>query len=359
VNKNVTERRLLPKYYIFEHGGIKIGEKLIDLSSNLNPLGQPSFIKDVLENICHVDLQRFPNRDKILNYLSTIEEIEGELLYPVPGASTGILLIFLFYRPRTCVIPDITYVDYLRICRKLGIEMITIPTYVRDSTPVIDLEEFNRKLVQNNDKDTLVVIVNPNNPTGTVIRMEDIIKIIEIADRSRIVVDTTFIDFINQQKECRKLLNYDNVIIIKSLSKIISVPGMRIGYIAGKIVEELPELSWPLSTISEIVLDKIVNNLKEYKRFIEDTYRFISREINRVEKLLRNLQLLEVYRSHTHMFLIKAPEDLYEYLLTRYKIKIRKYCVLSSGDLLYRASIRDRESNDILIKALMEFDKYA
>jgi len=360
VNKNVTEERLTPIRYIFEHGGSKLGEKIIDLSSNQNPLGQPSFIKDVTRNLTHIHLQKFPNTEKVIENLSYIEEIERDLIYPTPGASVGILIIFLYFKPKICIIPDITYVDYIRICKELNIKMITTPTVVIDRKPMIDLEYLREISQKYDNENTIIILVNPNNPTGTFIELEKLKDFIENVGKSKILLDITFIDFVNQQSKCRELLNYDNVIIIKSLSKIISTPGVRVGYIAGKSIREIPKLSWPLSILSELILEKIVSNLREYKTFIEKTYNYVSKEIERlVSILVKNLKNINIYRSHTHMFIFKASERLYDILLNSYNIKVRKYCILSNGEVLYRASIRDRETNDLLIRALLMSDKYA
>ncbi len=360
MNKNVTEERLTPINYIFEHGGTKLREKIIDLSSNQNPIGQPSFVKDAIEEVTHIHLEKFPDKEKIIECLSTIEKIERELIYPAPGASVGILITFLHLRPRTCIIPDITYVDYIRICRELNIKTITIPTKIIDKTPRIDIESLEKVLREKDDNDTMIIIVNPNNPTGTFIEIEELRHIIENVKKSKILLDTTFIDFVNQQEKCIDLLKYDNVIIVKSLSKIIATPGTRIGYIAGKTVTEIPKLSWPLSTLSEIILEKIVNNLKEYKTFIEKTYNYINREIKRIfTMIMEELQNIRIYRSHIHMFVFEASTKLYDFLLQFYNIKVRRYCILSNGKILYRASIKDKDVNNILIKALLTFDRHA
>ncbi len=361
MNRNVTERVVRPLNYIFEHGGSIMRDNVIDLSSNINPLGQPCIVKDVIENLTCIHMERFPDKSSIIDALSTIENLDREVLYPVPGASVGILMLLLYMRPRLCIVQNLTYVDYLKIPSMLDVKMIHVPTRVNEDRKLVpDLEKLKDEVYRNNSEDTLVIIVCPNNPTGHLLEYDKIREIAEIGNRCRILVDITFIDFVNMHNQYKKLIDQDNIIVIKSLSKIIATPGLRVGYIAGKIVNNIPALDWPLSTLAEQVLMRISEEVSEYRNFIEKTSRYIYNESRRVVVGLSNrVKKSKVFNTDSHMFMIESSEKLYSFLLHNFKIKIRKYCILENGNVLYRISLRRREENDLLLSALSEFEDHA
>lgn len=97
----------------------------------------------------------------------------------------------------------------------------------------IDTDEFIESVIRSNSN--FAVIVNPNNPTSTVMIKEDIIKIVEnLKQLDGIIVDESFIDFTGDRENysVQKLINtYPNLIVLRSLSKEFGIPGLRIGYI--------------------------------------------------------------------------------------------------------------------------------
>ncbi len=336
------------KKYVIEHGGTHINSRyILDFSSNNNPLGVPSFIESFIEKLPKVQLlKHFPDEKKIIDILSQIEGIDREILYPVPGASTGILILMMYIKPEKIYLQNLTYVDYIRIAKHLRINLKFYKSYIANGKIYPDLS-FNVEGKYRN----VVVIVNPNNPTGTSVSINDILSIVEKCRNGIVIVDTTFEDFIYpRNRDSRKLLDFDNVVIIKSMSKIVGLPGLRVGYIAGKIISEIPRISWPISTIAEFILDRILNFYNVYVRFLKRTAEYVKYEVNRVYANI--YKYFKVYKSDIHMLLIESDLDIDKILIERYSIKVRRYCTLSNDKHLFRISIRSREDNDLLIRSL-------
>ncbi len=333
------------KEYMEKHGGTIRRKRELDFSSNINPLGAPKFLKSIIETEFTIrDIEKFADIENIIQNISTLEKLDYELIQPTPGASYGIILTYLHLRPSRVCIQNLTYIDYIKFAKNLGIELKFYKSYVDNLRIVPDLSNIE------NEKNSLIVIVNPNNPTGTYIDIENVVNIIEKSHRSNIfLIDLTFIDFKTDMDNVKKLLNYDNVIIVKSLSKILGLPGLRLGYIAGKIVKYFLNSDWPLSTLEEFILEKLVEFRKYYRDFIIKTRQYVVSESDRLFRILSNF--LKVYRSDIHIIPIEAKLDLAK-VLEEYCIKIRKYCILSSGDYLFRISLRSRDENDILIDVL-------
>lgn len=96
------------------------------------------------------------------------------------------------------------------------------------------------------EKTKLVIICNPNNPTGTIVKKEDIIKIIEKAKDSFVMIDEVYGEFTGQTSI--DLINkYPNLFIIKSFSKAFALASLRVGYLISnpKNIEEMNKVAAP------------------------------------------------------------------------------------------------------------------
>jgi len=94
---------------------------------------------------------------------------------------------------------------------------------------------------QIDDKTKLIIICNPNNPTGTIIDKKDIIKILERAKNSVVMIDEVYGEF-SGQSSVDLIGKYKNLIIIKSFSKAFALASVRIGYMLSSS-ENIVEIS--------------------------------------------------------------------------------------------------------------------
>ncbi len=86
---------------------------------------------------------------------------------------------------------------------------------------------------------TLIVITNPNNPTGTIVSYEEIESFVEaVPENIIILIDEAYIDFVREPgyQDCIDLSQkYNNVIVTRTFSKVFGLAGMRVGYAVGNI----------------------------------------------------------------------------------------------------------------------------
>jgi threonine-phosphate decarboxylase len=99
-----------------------------------------------------------------------------------------------------------------------------------DENYILNVEDYISHI--QNTKPELVIIVNPNNPTGTLIKREEVIAIHKsLQNNQLLIVDESFIDFSSTDESIEKYsLDYDNIIVIRSLSKDFGIAGLRLGY---------------------------------------------------------------------------------------------------------------------------------
>ncbi len=107
---------------------------------------------------------------------------------------------------------------------------------------------------------------------------------------------------------------YDNLLVLRSLTKIFNVPGLRLGYVVGssKILKEwkINRDPWPLNSFAIKAGIELLNNKKFYEKWIKQIHSWINIERERVSKKLSIIENLKVHNSSTNFFLIESKTSL-------------------------------------------------
>ncbi|MGF1696135.1 histidinol-phosphate transaminase [Vibrio lamellibrachiae] len=143
------------------------------------------------------------------------------------GADEGIeLLIRAFCEPNEDAIlfcPP-TYGMYSISAETIGVERKVVP--LTDDWQ-LDLDSIKKNL----DTVKLVFVCSPNNPTGNLVKREDIISLLEMTqDRAIVVMDEAYIDFCPEASTVDLLKQYPNLAILRTLSKAFALAGLRCGF---------------------------------------------------------------------------------------------------------------------------------
>ena len=128
-------------------------------------------------------------------------------------------------------------------------------------------DSLRRKI---SNKYDVIHIENPNNPTGQIIDIQEIEKIVSIAQTYNIIViiDEAYGEYMNKSNSAIKLVkNYDNIVVLRSASKFYGLPNHRVGYLFSskefvKIYNEIA-IPFPFSDLSANVYRNIIKNHKE------------------------------------------------------------------------------------------------
>lgn len=330
------------------HGGFGWRYGLLDLSSNTNPLGAPKELLDLIrEAVDQEHFTHYPTElgDELREALARYEGVDAGITYVFNGASEALQLLMMYLRPRRVIIPIPNYSDYKRIAEFVGA-----------STEYIEYwgsQDLINAITSKSGLNALIILSNPNSPMGYLISRDELLALIDELSRhgTYLVVDESFMDFVeNDQSLIRDCVGYENLIIIKSYTKFLAIPGLRVGAIYTRIdIEDLVP-TWPVNSIAEYAVSRYMRHARDFR---DMTINFVREERTRV---LRALELLGIhhYDTMTHYFVIRDEAWLGDELRRR-NILIRDLSnipPLTKG--YFRISLRSREINDEFIRALSE-----
>ena len=194
----------------------------------------------------------------------------------------------------------------------------------------------------------LIILCNPNNPTGSVLTKEEVRKIVKSTD-ALIALDEAYMEF-GDESLIDEVMNYDNLLIVKTLSKAFSLAGIRMGYIVANedIINSIEKVRAPynLNSLSTYIATEALRQ----KDRMYDYVKSIKEEREKMYKTLIDLGV-KAYKSSANFIFFKSDiEDLQKKLIQK-DVLIRKFSSKLEG---YRVSIGTKEQNQKFLEALKE-----
>ena len=237
---------------------------------------------------------------------------------------------------------------YQTYCDLCGANYIGIET---ESDFSQNIDKLINAAIEQNPK--IVILCNPNNPTGYVTSREDIIKLLDSVKNSLIILDEAYADF--SEISVIDLINsYENLIVMRTLSKAFGLAGLRVGALIAnaETVKYIWKVKVPynINILSQYAAEQALHNISKVDEYINNV------KILRKE-LCEKLEMLnfQVYRSGANFIFIKAPVDnLFEKLM-ECGVLIRKFNY--EGVVYSRITVGTKEENEILINEIKEIKK--
>ncbi len=224
-------------------------------------------------------------------------------LYPDPSCDELRQAIFAFkafFNPENPVIfADITYSFYPVYCHLFGLDYRIIPLEKDFSLPVERFFERNGG----------VVIANPNAPTGKLLPVDSIRRILEHNTERVVLVDEAYIDF-GGESSVSLINEYPNLLVVQTFSKSRSLAGLRVGFAMGDhgLIEGLDRVknSFNSYTLDRLAIAGAVEAIKDVEYFKETTGKIITTR-ERTAQALRKMGF-EVTDSKANFLFISHPE---------------------------------------------------
>jgi len=251
---------------------------------------------------------------------------------------------------KNVLMPSLTFGEYERI--------FSNKAYYEDMGQICK-NEISKKLASND----VIVFVNPNNPTGTMIPTNYIYDLALSNPQKIIVVDESFLDF-SKEISIMKLLTdkpLSNILVIKSLSKNLGVPGLRLGFAFSTNQEWMTFVNqhlpiWNINSMAEHLLELLLKN----REYLIQSYENMRKDRDLFIKKLSQLDFIShVFPSQANFIMVKFKNvhtkltGLSKMLLEKHRIYVKDLSnKIKDNSVYFRIAVRKQSQNNYFIHCL-------
>ena len=323
-----------------------------DFSASINPLGIPqTVVSAIVDDI--PGLAVYPNPDYPRLKACLARECGLAAKYIIPGNGSAELLT---WAAKDLAQNDFTYLiapafgDYRRALNTFDAKI----EILIGRLPFGDLCSLIPQKIASN---LGLLLNNPHNPTGKLWEKAEITPYLE--KFALVVIDEAFMDFLplSQQQSLIDLVpNFPNLVILRSLTKFYSLPGLRLGYAIASPERINRWQQWrdPWS-VNSLAATAAVVAMKD-RDYQQDTWQWLATSKNQLWQGLNNLPGLQPLPSEVNFILVKSDfsvTSLQKNLLQQDRIYIRDCLSFPElGDRYFRVAVRTPPENQLLLQAL-------
>ena len=340
------------------HGG-KIPVKnsdhnIIDFSSNITPLGIPNSVKLIIKkNLDKIQFYPDPKSENVISSLEKYTHLSKSNIIVGNGAIEILYnFCFAFLSKTTKVLIHVpTFQEYETAVKLSNCKI----SYFKSLNLSTNIDSFISQI----PKSGCIFLCNPNNPTGELLSKKELLSIIIVAKKLKTIVfiDECFIELVPKSNESvmSYVKKYDNLFILRSLTKSFGLPGLRIGYACGskeiiKILQKI-KIPWSVNSLAQDAANVVIKNTSHLKK----SNIIIKKELKYLEDNISILNGFECISSSTNFILIKTKYDStkLQTKLLKNKILIRDCKNFRGLDNYYiRIAVKSHKDNVKLVKAL-------
>ena len=373
-------------YKVFREKNIK---EILDYSSNINPYGIPESIKKRITENLEV-LERYPDPDyvELRQKLANLNKVNLSDIILGNGATEIIFLFMKVINPKKILIVSPTFGEYERAVKATGISVDTVDLSCSNGNnknvenKKIEIEYFELKEsddfklnIENlknelENKYDLLIICNPNNPTGKFLKLAQTEEILKECNKydTKLFIDEAFIEFLEdgmKESIINTERNKKNLFVTRAFTKFFAIPGLRLGYgmyFDKNLEKEISEKKepWSVNNIAEMAGLTVLDDAE----YIEKTLKWIAEEKIYMYEKLNEISGIKVYETEVNFITGKIDEKLFSEGLN---VKILREKILEQGILIrdasnfnflderfFRLAIKDRASNERIIEVMKE-----
>lgn len=338
---------------------------LVDYSANVNALGIPEGLKTCLRRGLQ-EAAYYPDPDytDLYQSVASFYGVKPEQLYLGNGAAHVIHHAIQLLKPRKAALMSPTFSEYRQALRKTETVVETILLSPADEfrLPIAEtLETVSRGC-------DLLVLCNPNNPTGQRIPCEELQALQEHCRQYRchLLIDEAFMDFMPSEagfSMLSKLTGLTHVSVVRAFTKVFAVPGVRLGALVTgdkTLATQLrqDDIPWSINTFA-VQLARFLQT-EEAVDYLGRTRASTAVELRWIRKALGELPGVRCYESHVNYVLVQLTQPGSSVHLLQQKLLSQGYLIRncsnydSLDDTWFRITVKDRETNQRFMDALAE-----
>jgi histidinol-phosphate aminotransferase len=324
---------------------------LVKLNTNENPYGPSPRALEAIRTATGESLKLYPdpNAEQLKTAIGKYYAVEARNVFVGNGSDEVLAHIFLalLKHSRPILFPDISYSFYPVYCGLYQVAFETIPL----------ADDFSIRLDDYAKPNGGIIFPNPNAPTGCLVALADIERLLQTNPDSVVVIDEAYVDF-GGKSAIPLTARYPNLLVVQTLSKSRSLAGLRVGFAVGHadLIEALERVknsfnSYPLDRLA--IAGAVA--AFEDREYFEQTCKAV---IATREKLVGELKALgfEVLPSAANFIFVRHPQhDAQESALAlRRRSIIVRHFKLPRIEQFLRIPVGTDEQCGALVAALKE-----
>ena len=333
---------------------------ILDFSASINPLGPPrSAIASIQAHLTALAAYPDPDYDLLRTALSQAHQIPPDWI--LPGNGSAELLTWAGWelsKLEQTVLVTPAFGDYWRALKTFEAQVLKYPlAYLGLGIAPRDFRLDIGNLTSLIPSRSGLLLNNPHNPTGQLFSRETILPYLE--QFALVVVDEAFMDFLplsEQQSLISVVQDYPNLVVLRSLTKFYSLPGLRLGYAIAH-PDRLQRWQqwrdpWPVNALASAAGIAVLQDTV----FQQQTWNWLSAAKPQLFEGLKTLPGLQPYPSAANFLLVESAQpssQVQANLLQHSRILIRDCLSFPElGDRYFRVAVRSREENQRLLEGL-------
>lgn len=334
-------------------------QDIIDFSANINPMGISEKVKEAMIRGIN-SIERYPDITyyELKKEISRFEKVDLDKIVLGNGAAEVIFNIVRGIKPKNALIIAPTFSEYEDALKSLECK---VNHYILKDRYSLD----NGFIDEIKDDLDIIFLCNPNNPTGALIEKDFSLRVLKKAKEMdvKVVFDESFLDFVEDNEKysvIEYLDDFDNLIVVKSLTKLFAFPGIRLGYGLSSDFEMIKKINsiatpWSVNTVADYAGREA---LKEVK-YIKNSVAYVKKENKFLYNGLKDFKDINVFKGAVNFLFFKLNRELnLREELIKQGVIIRScnnYVGLDNS--YYRVAVRRREENERLLEALSKILK--
>jgi len=311
---------------------------------------------DANENPYENGMNRYPdpNQTPLRNKISEIKGVQPEQILLGNGSDEILDMIFrVFFEPGKdniiINVPTFGMFEVLSGMNDISCQKVRLKENFQLDVPSI-LNKINKKT-------KAIFICSPNNPTGNLIRKEDILKLLEL--ELLVIIDEAYIDFADAESWLTKLDEFNNLIVTQTFSKAYGLAGIRLGacYAHSQIINLLKKIKMPYN-VNVLTQKKALDYIEKEEIRTAEIKNILANKLL-LEKELSNIEFVkQIYPSDSNFLLIKMDEANKRYKqLINMSLVVRNRTKEPLCENCLRITVGTTEENNKLMRALRLLDK--
>jgi threonine-phosphate decarboxylase len=334
--------------------------RIIDFSASINPMGiSPEIYKAVSCAIKSVADYPDPDNTEVRETLSDYLGVKPCNILAGNGSTELIYAICRALSPAKVIIPVPSFSEYERAVKVSGGHCVFLKCYEKNGFSY-DITE----ILSNIPKCDMVIVCNPNNPSGCLTAKKDLILLEKKCRKHKVmlVIDEAFIDFAGDIDSSMVKAAYNNpyLIVVRSLTKYFAIPGLRAGYIIGheRTIRQIQKYHYPWS-MNILAQKAVIAGIKD-PLYIKQTLTLVENEKKYLSQKMNETGFFQTYPSSANFILVKLLSKSLTAgrladMLGRKGILIRDCSNFRGLNIMYiRIAVRTRVENNRLLDALQK-----